>query len=48
MKIWQEDKIGTPDYRTEERTVAYIENWKQRLMEMVIADDPIKYLGANL
>lgn len=48
MEIWQEVGIGTPKYRTEQKTVAYAENWRIRLMEMVIAEDPIAYLGSTL
>lgn len=48
FKIWQEENIGTADYTTTERTIAYIENYRVRLIEMVLADDSIKYLGDQL
>jgi hypothetical protein len=38
FKIWQEENIGQPDYRTVERTIAYMENWRVKLLEMVLKE----------
>jgi hypothetical protein len=43
--LWGEDRIEEPVYRL---TSVAIPGWHYHLQQMVIADDPIAYLGQNI
>lgn len=44
--VWPDVPIGMLNSQPVENTV--FSSWKSRLQEMVIAEDPIKYLGDNI
>jgi hypothetical protein len=48
--LWPTEASGSVDPRATSPSTAkpLIPTWQARLMEMVIADDPIKYLGENV
>lgn len=45
IHVMQTNKYFDTTYRTDE---VNLPEWKYRIQQMVIADDPIKYLGENL
>jgi len=50
--LWGDEEHGEEDYYSPKHNdcsgSSWLESWEYHLKEMVVADDPIKYLGENI